>query len=197
MLKRFLDVIFSVWGILIFSPLFIIIALSIKLTSKGPIFYKQKRVGLNGIEFSILKFRTMKIGSDKSGLLTVGNRDNRITTVGYYLRKFKLDELPQLFNVFCGEMSLVGPRPEVQKYVDLYSDEDLIVLSVKPGITDYASIYFRNENEILKNSDNPEMEYINVIMPKKLNLNKKYIEEKNVITDLKIIYNTIKVIIVK
>ncbi len=197
MLKRFLDVIFSVWGILIFTPLFIIIALSIKLTSKGPILYKQKRVGLNGIEFSILKFRTMKIGSDKSGLLTVGNRDNRITTVGYYLRKFKLDELPQLFNVFCGEMSLVGPRPEVQKYVDLYSDEDLIVLSVKPGITDYASIYFRNENEILKNSDNPEMEYINVIMPKKLNLNKKYIEERNVITDLKIIYNTIKVIIVK
>lgn len=171
--------------------------MSIKLTSKGPIFYKQKRVGLNGNEFSILKFRTMKIGSDKSGLLTVGNRDNRITSIGYYLRKFKFDELPQLFNVFFGEMSLVGPRPEVQKYVDLYDPDDLSVLSVKPGITDYASIHFRNENEILKNSDNPEMEYIKVIMPKKLSLNKKYIKEKSLLTDLKIIYKTITVIITK
>ncbi|MEP0212349.1 MAG: sugar transferase, partial [Cellulophaga sp.] len=135
--------------------------------------------------------RTMLINSDKKGLLTVGDRDPRVTKIGYYLRKSKLDELPQLFNVLLGEMSLVGPRPEVRKYVDLYSKDDMQVLSVRPGITDYASIHFRNENEILKGATNPEKKYIDEIMPIKLNLNKKYISEKGFIKDIKIIFSTI------
>ena len=134
----------------------------------------------------------MFTGSDKKGLLTVGDRDPRVTPIGYYLRKYKLDELPQLINVLIGDMSLVGPRPEVSKYVNLYSKEDRVVLSIKPGITDYASIYFRNENEILKTSDNPEKKYIEEVMPRKLELNKKYIAEKGIWTDLKIIFMTLK-----
>jgi lipopolysaccharide/colanic/teichoic acid biosynthesis glycosyltransferase len=134
----------------------------------------------------------MFTGSDKKGLLTVGDRDPRVTPIGYYLRKYKLDELPQLINVLIGDMSLVGPRPEVSKYVDLYSEEDRMVLSIKPGITDYASIYFRNENEILNSSTDPEKKYIEEVMPLKLELNKKYIEEKGLMTDLKIIFMTLK-----
>jgi len=162
----------------------------IVFSSKGGIFYKQARIGLLGDKFNILKFRTMKMGADRQGLLTVGDKDPRVTGIGYYLRKSKLDELPQLINVLKGEMSLVGPRPEVPKYVDLYSKEDRIVLTIRPGITDYASIYFRNENEILKDAIDPEKKYIEEIMPLKLRLNKKYIAEKGVFTDLKIILMT-------
>lgn len=190
MLKRSFDVFCSGSGLLIISPILFIISGIIAFSSKGGIFYKQKRIGLFGKEFHILKFRTMRTGADKMGLLTVGDRDPRVTRIGYYLRKTKLDELPQLINVLKGEMSLVGPRPEVPKYVDLYSEEDRVVLSIRPGITDYASIYFRNENEILMGAQEPEKMYIEEIMPLKLELNKKYIAEKGLLTDLKIIWAT-------
>jgi len=190
MLKRVFDFSTSLIGLLILSPILLLIGIIIKLESKGLIFYRQKRVGLGGLEFKIFKFRTMLIGSDKKGLLTVGDRDPRVTKIGYFLRRYKLDELPQLINVFLGDMSIVGPRPEVQKYVSYYTSEDKIVLSVKPGITDYASIHFRNETELLKNSKTPEELYIEDIMPKKLALNRKYILEQSLITDLKIILNT-------
>tara|TARA_R110002049_G_scaffold299634_1_gene489957 strand:- start:344 stop:955 length:612 start_codon:yes stop_codon:yes gene_type:complete len=192
MLKRSFDILSSGLGLLFISPVLFIVSMVIALSSKGGVFYKQSRVGLHGINFNILKFRTMYTGSDKNGLLTVGDRDPRVTPIGYYLRKYKLDELPQLINVFIGNMSLVGPRPEVSKYVNLYSQEDRIVLSIKPGITDYASIFFRNENEILKSASDPEKKYIEEVMPRKLELNKKYIEEKGILTDLKIIFLTFK-----
>jgi len=161
------------------------------LGSKGGVFYIQQRVGKNGRDFSLYKFRTMHTGADKKGLLTVGARDSRITGIGYFLRKNKLDELPQLFNVLFGSMSLVGPRPEVRKYVEMYNEEQKRVLSVKPGITDYASIEYVNENEVLAKSSNPEQTYISEIMPHKLQLNLKYIREKSFATDLKIIFRTI------
>ncbi len=192
MLKRIFDIVSAGFGIVIISPILLIVSLAIVLSSKGGIFYRQRRVGLDGKVFNILKFRTMYTGSDKKGLLTVGDHDPRVTPIGFYLRKYKLDELPQLFNVFIGDMSMVGPRPEVSKYVEMYSKADRIVLSIKPGITDYASIYFRNENEILKASSNPEKKYIEEVMPRKLELNKKYILEKGIITDLKIIFLTFR-----
>ena len=195
MLKRIFDIFFSLLGLLLCIPVFALLSLLITFESRGGIFYRQIRVGKNGIDFSLLKFRTMFVGSDAKGLLTVGGRDSRITRIGYFLRKYKLDELPQLYNVLTGEMSLVGPRPEVRKYVDLYSKEQLHVLSVQPGITDYASLEYINENEILGNSENPEKTYINEIMPKKLEMNLKYIREKNVFTDLKIIVKTMLKII--
>jgi len=167
----------------------------IKLDSKGPVFYKQLRVGKNNSDFRLLKFRTMRTDSDKSGLLTVGGRDPRITGAGYYLRKFKIDELPQLLNVAAGEMSFVGPRPEVRKYVDLYNDEQRKVLSVLPGITDVASIKYRNENELLEKSEDPESYYIESIMPDKLKLNLDYIEQRSFANDLKVIFKTLSTII--
>ncbi|MCM4167326.1 UDP-glucose:undecaprenyl-phosphate glucose-1-phosphate transferase [Arenibacter antarcticus] len=191
MLKRSFDILSSGVGLLVISPILGMVSIAIAASSKGGIFYRQSRVGLDGKIFNILKFRTMYTGADKQGLLTVGDRDPRVTPTGYYLRKFKLDELPQLFNVFIGEMSMVGPRPEVSKYVDLYAAEDRIVLSIKPGITDYASIYFRNENEILKSSSDPERKYIEDVLPRKLELNKKYIAEMGIWTDIKIIFLTI------
>ncbi len=166
------------------------------LDSKGGVFYIQIRVGKNGNDFKLYKFRSMRIGSDKNGLLTVGGRDSRITKSGFFIRKYKLDELPQLINVFFGDMSFVGPRPEVRKYVDLYNSNQLKVLSVKPGITDYASIQYSNENELLGKSDNPEKTYIEEIMPDKLNLNLLYIKENNITTDIKIIFKTIKKILI-
>lgn len=196
-MKRLFDIILSSFGILVLSPILVLIAILVKISSKGPIFYRQVRVGKGNKDFRIFKFRTMYTGSDKKGLLTVGGRDPRVTKVGYYLRKFKLDELPQLFNVFTGEMSLVGPRPEVRKYVEHYSESDMEVLTVRPGITDYASIAFRNENDILKESEDPEKKYIEEIMPIKLGLNKKYIAEKGMFKDLSIIFKTITVIIKK
>ena len=194
-MKRGFDIIFSLIGLILLLPLLLIIAIIIKLESKGSVFYKQVRVGKNNADFKIFKFRTMFTGSDKKGLLTVGNKDPRVTKVGYFLRKYKLDELPQLINVLQGNMSFVGPRPEVRYYVNHYSESDLEILSVKPGITDYASIYFRNEVEILKNADNPEQLYINDILPKKIALNKKYIAQNNIGTDIKIILKTISTIL--
>ena len=155
MIKRLFDIIFSLIGLILLLPLLLIIAILLKLESKGPVFYKQVRVGFNSTNFKIFKFRTMFVGSDKKGLLTLGDRDPRVTNIGFFLRKYKLDELPQLINVFIGNMSFVGPRPEVRKYVDLYSESDLEILSVKPGITDYASIVFRDEAQLLKDTDNP------------------------------------------
>lgn len=195
MIKRLFDIIFSFFGLLILLPILLIIAIGIKVESKGAVFYKQTRVGRHNQHFKIFKFRTMFVGSDIKGLLTLGNNDNRVTKVGYYLRKYKLDELPQLINVFIGNMSFVGPRPEVRKYVDYYSKEDLQILNVKPGITDYASIAFRDEAELLKDTDNPEKLYIENIMPKKIALNKKYISNPSVFTDVKIILKTFSTIL--
>ena len=172
----------------------IIIAILIKLDSKGPIFFKQVRVTKNGREFKIFKYRTMKIGSDKYSQITVG-KDSRITKVGDFLRKYKLDEIPQLINVLIGDMSLVGPRPEVPKYVGLYTEEQREILKVRAGITDYASIEFSNENDILANETDPEKAYIEKIMPRKIELNKKYLSEISVMTDIKIILLTIKKIL--
>jgi lipopolysaccharide/colanic/teichoic acid biosynthesis glycosyltransferase len=165
------------------------------LDSRGGVFYKQVRVGKNDSDFYLLKFRSMRTDADKKGLLTVGGRDPRITRMGYYLRKYKIDELPQLLNVLKGDMSLVGPRPEVRKYVSLYNNEQKKVLSVQPGITDYASIEYSNENEILGKADDPEQVYIDEIMPAKLQLNLKYIAEKSIATDFKIIFRTLRKII--
>lgn len=192
MAKRCFDILFSFLGLIFLSPFFILLSIIILLDSKGGVFYKQIRVGKNNIDFKLYKFRSMRVGSDKKGLLTVGGRDNRITKSGYVIRKYKLDELPQLINVFIGDMSLVGPRPEVRKYVDLYNAEQLKVLSVKPGITDYASIQYSNENEILAKSQDPEKTYINEIMPDKLLLNLRYINDISIKTDVKIIIKTIK-----
>ncbi|PNQ73024.1 glycosyl transferase [Hanstruepera neustonica] len=195
MIKRSFDIVFSSLGLILFLPLLLIIAFLIKLESQGPIFFRQSRVGKNNRDFKIFKFRTMFIGSDKKGLLTVGNRDPRVTKVGYFLRKYKLDELPQLINVLLGNMSFVGPRPEVRHYVNFYSESDLKILSVKPGITDYASIHFRNEVELLRESENPEKFYIEHILPDKIALNKKYIEQNSLLTDIKIIFKTLLTII--
>ncbi len=194
MLKRVFDILFSLVGIFLLLPVFLVFAILIVLDSKGGIFYKQVRVGKDMRDFKLLKFRTMYTDSDKKGLLTVGQRDSRITKVGYTLRKYKVDELPQLFNVLLGDMSLVGPRPEVRKYVDMYNEQQQKVLSVKPGITDYASIEYVNENELLKNADDPEQLYIDEIMPEKLRLNLKYIAENSFVNDIKIILNTLKAI---
>ena len=194
MLKRIFDIISSLLGLILLSPFMIIIAILIKFDSKGPIFFKQVRVTKNGREFKILKYRTMRVGSDKYSQITVG-KDSRITKVGDFLRKYKLDEIPQLINVLLGDMSLVGPRPEVPKYVALYTEEQREILKVRAGITDYASIEFSNENDILANEADPEKAYIEKIMPRKIELNKKYLSEISVMTDIKIILLTIKKIL--
>lgn len=191
MLKRFVDIVFSFIGIVVLIPFFLLIAILIMLDSRGGVFYKQVRVGINGTDFKLFKFRSMRTDADKKGLLTVGGRDSRVTRMGYYIRKYKIDELPQLINVFIGDMSLVGPRPEVRRYTDLYTNEQKKVLTVKPGITDYASIEYSNENEILGKAENPEKVYIEEIMPAKLKLNLKYIKEQSFTTDIKIILKTI------
>ena len=187
---RFFDILFSIIGLIILFPFLILIALIIKITSKGPIFYKQKRVGISNIDFLVWKFRTMQNDADKTGLLTVGGRDPRITTIGYYLRKFKLDELPQLFNVLFGSMSVVGPRPEVRKYVELYTLKQQKVLLVKPGITDWASIVYRDENVILEKSSNPERDYIQLILPDKIRYNLIFIEKRSLTEYFRIIITT-------
>lgn len=188
---RFFDFILSLVGLVVLAPIFIVLAIWIKIDSKGPVFYKQVRVGRNGIDFGLFKFRSMVVDADKRGLITVGGRDPRITRSGYFIRKYKLDELPQLINVLVGDMSLVGPRPEVRKYVELYTDEQQKVLSVKPGITDYASIEYMDENEILGKSNDPEKTYIEEIMPEKIKYNMKYIQNKNVSEYFKIIFLTL------
>ena len=188
---RFFDFILSLVGLVVLAPILIVLAIWIKIDSKGPVFYKQVRVGQNGIDFGLFKFRSMVVDADKKGLITVGGRDPRITRSGYFIRKYKLDELPQLINVLLGDMSLVGPRPEVRKYVELYTDEQQKVLSVKPGITDYASIEYMDENEILGKSNDPEKTYIEEIMPEKIKYNMKYIQNKNVSEYFKIIFLTL------
>lgn len=194
MLKRIFDIFFAAAGLIILSPVFIITAVIIKLDSKGPVIYKQSRVGKGNRDFQLFKFRSMKPDSDVSGLLTVGGRDPRITTSGYYLRKFKLDELPQLINVLKGEMSFVGPRPEVRKYVDIYTEDQKKVLSVSPGITDVASIKYRNENELLEKADDPERFYVENIMPDKISLNLEYIDQRSLYKDLKVILKTLSAV---
>ena len=192
---RFFDFILSLVGLVVLAPIFIVLAIWIKIDSKGPVFYKQVRVGQNGIDFGLFKFRSMVVDADKKGLITVGGRDPRITRSGYFIRKYKLDELPQLINVLVGDMSLVGPRPEVKKYVELYTDEQQKVLSVKPGITDYASIEYMDENEILGKSTDPEKTYIEEIMPEKIKYNMKYIKNRSLIEYFKIIFLTVLKII--
>ena len=172
-------------------PVLLLIGILVMSESRGGIFYRQERIGKGEKPFMLYKFRTMYPNSDRKGLLTVGNRDSRITRVGYYLRRYKLDELPQLLNVLIGDMSLVGPRPEVKKYVDLYTPEQRKVLSIRPGVTDWASLTYINENEILAKSDHPEQTYIEEIMPQKLALNLEYVEKQSFYTDLKIIGKTI------
>lgn len=191
-MKRAFDLIVSFLALVILSPAFIIISLIILIDNFGSVFYLQKRVGINNNEFNLYKLRTMYSGSDKKGLLTVGVSDKRITRVGMVLRRYKLDELPQLINVFLGSMSIVGPRPEVRKYVELYNEEQKKVLTIKPGITDYASILYKNENEILAKSTQAETTYVEEIMPHKLSLNLEYIENRSFKTDLKIILKTIR-----
>lgn len=192
MVKRIFDLTSSLIGIILLSPLFLLISILIKIDSRGPIFYLQSRVGRYNKDFKLIKFRTMKPGSDKKGLLTVGNNDQRITNVGYYLRKYKIDELPQLINVLIKDMSVVGPRPEVRKYVDLYSQEQLKVLSVKPGITDLASIHYSDENSLLDGQTNPEQFYIKTILQDKLKLNLEYVNNNNLLKDIKIILLTVR-----
>lgn len=191
---RYFDILFSLIGIIIFSPLFLFLSIVINLESRGGCIYKQIRVGKNGKDFLLYKFRSMRKDSDKKSLITIGGRDLRVTKVGYFIRKYKLDELPQLFNVLKGDMSLVGPRPEVRKYVEMYTLDQQIVLSIRPGITDYASIEYSNENEILELSEDPEYTYIHEIMPQKIALNMKYINSYNLLEYFKlIIFTLIKV----
>ncbi len=194
-MTRFFDVVFCLLGLIILSPLLFILFILVRLNSKGPFIYRQKRIGRNGVEFSLLKIRSMYVDADKNGLLiTVGNRDPRITKLGYKLRKSKLDELPQLWNVLVGDMSIVGPRPEVKRYVDLYTPEQRKILSVRPGVTDVASIEYRDENALLAHQADPEKYYIEHIMPKKIELNHVFIESPSVGNYFKIIIRTIKCI---
>ena len=194
-MKRLFDIIASSIGLLVLSPLFLILAIWIKLDSKGPVFYRQVRVGLHNKDFRIFKFRSMRVGSDKGSLVTIGGRDPRITRSGYIIRKLKLDELPQLINVFVGDMSLVGPRPEVRHYVNYWTPEQMRVLDVRPGITDPASIKFRNENELMEQAEDPEDYYINVIMQEKLKLYLDYVEHHSFWGDIGLIFKTFWVII--
>ena len=195
MMKRFFDIVASGCGLLVLLPLFLVIAIWIKLDSKGPVFYRQVRVGRHNKDFRIIKFRSMRVGADKGSLVTIGGRDPRITRSGYFIRKYKLDELPQLINVFIGQMSIVGPRPEVRHYVDYWTKEQLHVLDVRPGITDPASIKFRNENELMEKADNPENYYINVIMQEKIRLYLEYVGKVGFWYDIKLIFKTFKVIV--
>ena len=188
---RFFDIIFSALGLVVLAPVFAVISLKIRLGSKGGSFYIQERIGKDGKAFGLYKFRTMSIGADNEGLLTVGEHDQRITRIGHFLRKTKMDELPQLLNVLKGEMSLVGPRPEVRKYVELYTEAQRKVLSVRPGITDYASIEYVNENELLSQADDPERTYIEKVMPDKIKLNMRYLEHYTVSEYFKIIFLTL------
>ena len=195
--KRLFDLMVSVTGLVILVPFFLLIGLLILMDSRGPVFYLQERVGKGGRIFHLFKFRTMRVGADKGTSITVGQRDSRITGIGFYLRKFKLDELPQLINVLKGEMSLVGPRPELKRFVDLYTSEQMEVIRVKPGITDYASIEFRNENALLEGKEDPVDYYVRQIMPAKLQLNLAYIKEQSLFKDVKIILRTVLLIFSK
>ena len=194
-MTRLCDILFSLFGLLLLSPLFIIIAAWIVIDNPGPIFYRQIRVGKNNEDFRLCKFRSMRVDADKGSLITIGEHDNRITHAGHFIRKYKLDELPQLWNVLIGDMSFVGPRPEVRKYVDLYTLEQRKVLTIRPGITDYASIEYINENNLLALSKDPDKTYIEEIIPAKIALNMRYIEHKTIGEYFRIIILTLKKII--
>lgn len=194
-MKRLFDILASFIGLIIISPVFLILGIWIKLDSKGPVFYKQIRVGRGNKDFFLYKFRSMRVGADKDGLITVGGRDPRVTRSGYYIRKYKLDEFPQLINVLKGDMSLVGPRPEVRKYVEMYTPEQMHVLDVRPGITDLASIRYRNENELLEKAEDPDKYYIEVIMQDKLRINLEYVRNHSFLYDIKLIFGTFWAII--
>jgi len=194
-MKRLFDILASGLGLVVLSPLFLVLAIWIKMDSKGPVFYRQVRVGRNNKDFRIFKFRSMRVGADKGSLVTIGGRDPRITRSGYFIRKFKLDELPQLINVFLGDMSLVGPRPEVRHYVDYWTPEQMHVLDVRPGITDPASIKFRNENELMEKAEDPEKYYIEVIMQEKIRLYLEYVNCHSFMGDLGLILKTFWVIV--
>lgn len=196
-MKRLFDIVSSGLGLIVLSPLFAVLAIWIKADSKGPVFYRQIRVGRNNKDFRLYKFRSMRPDSDKRGLITVGGHDPRVTRSGYYIRKYKLDEFPQLINVFIGDMSLVGPRPEVRKYVDMYTPEQMRVLSVRPGITSLASIRYRNENDILAAAEDPDRCYIEQVMPDKLAIDLEYVDRATLWNDIKLIFSTFKEIIVK
>ena len=190
-MKRFFDIVASGLGLIVLSPIFLILAIWIKLDSKGPVFYRQVRVGYKNKDFRIFKFRSMRVGADKGSLVTIGGHDPRVTRSGYFIRKFKFDELPQLINVFLGDMSLVGPRPEVRHYVDYWTPEQMHVLDVRPGITDPASIKFRNENELMEKAEDPEKYYIEVIMQEKIKLYLEYVAHHSLLGDIGLIVKTL------
>lgn len=194
-MKRLFDIVASCIWLVVLSPLLLAVAIWIKLDSKGPVFYRQVRVGRYNKDFRIFKFRSMRMGSDKGSLVTIGGRDPRVTRSGYFIRKYKLDELPQLLNVLLGDMSLVGPRPEVRHYVNYWTPEQMHVLDVRPGLTDPASIKFRNENDLLEQVEDPEAYYINVIMQEKIKLYLEYVENASFWYDLKLLFKTLKVIV--
>lgn len=196
-MKRLFDIFASGLGLVCLSPLFAILAVWIKLDSRGPVFYRQVRVGKDNKNFRLFKFRSMRPDADKLGLITVGGHDPRVTRSGYYIRKYKLDEFPQLINVFKGDMSLVGPRPEVRKYVDMYTPEQMRVLSVRPGITSLASIRYRNENEILATAEDPDKCYIEQVMPDKLKIDLEYVDRATLLNDIRLIFSTFREIIMK
>jgi lipopolysaccharide/colanic/teichoic acid biosynthesis glycosyltransferase len=189
--KRIFDIFFSSFGILALLPLFLLISILIKITSKGPVFFVQKRVGKNGKLFNLYKFRTMFLNAEKMGASITSKDDKRITKIGFFLRKYKIDEFPQLFNVLKGDISFVGPRPELQKFVEYYKNDYEEILKIKPGITDYAAIKFSNENDLIRDKENPEAFYVEKILPEKIKLYKKYLSEMNLINDVKIIFLTI------
>ena len=194
-MKRLFDVVASGFGLVVLSPLFLVLAIWIKCDSKGPVFYRQVRVGYKNKDFRIFKFRSMRVGADKGSLVTIGGHDPRVTRSGYFIRKFKFDELPQLINVFLGDMSLVGPRPEVRHYVDYWTPEQMHVLEVRPGITDPASIKFRNENELMEKAEDPEKYYIEVIMQEKIKLYQEYVKKHGFLYDFGLIMKTFWVIV--
>lgn len=189
--KRAMDILLSACALAVLWPLLLLIALAVVIDDPGPVFYRQVRIGRDGKPFRIFKFRSMVTDADKKGLAITVGRDNRITRVGAILRKTKLDELAQLLNVLCGQMSFVGPRPEVERYVKLYTPYQWQVLLVRPGITDYASIAYRNENDLLADADDPEKMYIEQIMPDKIELNMKYLREISPLADIRLIFKTI------
>lgn len=198
-MKRIFDLICSAVGLLILSPFLVILSICIMLDSKGPVFYRGIRVGQNGKPFKIFKFRSMVVDAEKFGGTSTSNDDTRVTRMGKIIRKYKLDEISQLINVFLGDMSLVGPRPEVKKFTDLYVDEEKIILTVRPGITDFASLKFHNEGEIIATSgiEDPDEAYAKLIRPEKIRLQIKYIKERNLFLDVKLILLTIIKIIKK
>ncbi|WP_299554719.1 sugar transferase [Seonamhaeicola sp.] len=197
MLKRGFDVVFSIIGLIVLFPVLLLISILIKLDSKGPVLFIQGRVGKNNKDFNIYKFRTMRMLSEKKGLLTLGNNDSRVTKVGYFLRRYKIDEFPQLINILKGDMSFVGPRPELRYYVNYYSEDDMEIFCVRPGITGLASLKYRNEVELLKAADDPEDFFINTVIPDKLRYNKMYIQKQNFFFDLKLIALTFVKVITK